>query len=207
MSSGSESPSVMDGWLEPRPGAGLPGVVNWWPDVDYLSDASSFESAASTLVAGWQRHTDDGLIKPILYLYRHAAELHLKAAIMIANECVHEPYAGLDRWLRSSQDGGHSLEALRTRLLQLLRRPELQCDRLPLGEDSTEGRLLAELHELDPRGDELRYPSRWDANAKASVRTRMPGGADTLGRSVLIDGSSDFRWGRDVESAADQEHA
>lgn len=177
----------MDGWLDPPRGGRLPGVVNWTLGVDYLTDAGSFESAADTLVEGWQLYTNDGLLKPILYLYRHAAELHLKAAIKVANECVAEPDPDIDGWLRTPGRGGHSLVALRDRLLDLLNRPELNSGHLPLGEESLEGRLLVELHALDPRGDELRYPSRWDAIAKANVATRMPGGADTVGRSVLID--------------------
>lgn len=184
----SDIPSVMDGWLNPDPSSGLPGVVNWWPDVNYLSDATSFESAADALVSGWRQHTNDGLLKPILYLYRHAAELHLKAAIQLANDCADEPFPDLDAWLRTPRKGGgHSLAALRDRLLDLLSRPELRTSHLPLGDDTPEGRLLSELHELDPRGDELRYPTRWDATSKTSVKTRMPGGADTLGASVLID--------------------
>lgn len=176
--------SVMDGWLEPPHGR-LPGVVNWMVDIDYLSDAGSFESAAATLVAGWQKQTNDGLIKPILYLCRHAAELHLKAAIKLANECVNEPYQDVEEWFR--RQARHSLLRLRNRLLELLSRPELGPVNLPLGEDTPEGKLLVELHELDPAGDELRYPTRWDQVAGALIRTRMPGGADTFGRSVLID--------------------
>jgi hypothetical protein len=98
-----------------------------------------------------------------------------------------QPDPDIDGWLRTPGRGGHSLVALRDRLLDLLNRPELNSGHLPLSEESLEGRLLVELHALDPRGDELRYPSRWDAIAKANVATRMPGGADTVGRSVLID--------------------
>ena len=179
--------SVMDAWLEPPAHGRLPGVVNWTHDIDLLTDAGSFEDAAAALVAGWQQHTNDSLIKPILYLYRHAAELHLKAAIKVANDCVALPDPDIDRWLRLPRYGGHSLLALRDKLLDLLARPELHVGNAPLGEDTPEGHLLIELHELDPRGDELRYPTTWDAEAKATVKTRMPGGADTLGRSVLID--------------------
>lgn len=189
--------SVMDGWLDPPRSQRLPGVVNWTLGADYLTDACSFESAADALVAGWPRYTHDGLLKPILYLYRHAAELHLKAAIKVANKCVAEPDPDIDRWLRSPRMGGHSLVALRDRLLDLLNRPELNSVHPTLGEESLEGRLLVELHELDPHGDELRYPSRWDATARANVATHMPGGADTVGRSVLIDVE---RMGADLSS-------
>jgi len=192
-----ETASVMDGWLDPPRGGRRPGVVNWTLGVDYLTDASSFESAADALVAGWQRRTDDGLLKPILYLYRHAAELHLKAAIKVANMCVAEPYQDIDRWLRTPGQGGHSLVALRDRLLDMLSRPELDAGDPPLGEESLDGRLLLELHELDPRGDEFRYPSRWDSNAKATIATGMPGGSDTVGKSVLIDVE---RMGADLSS-------
>lgn len=174
----------MDTWLKPS-SRRLPGVVNWMADFDYLSDAGSFESAATELVAGWQEQTNDALIKPILYLYRHAVELHLKAAVQLANKCVMAPFPDLDESLRRRD--GHSLVALRNRLLDLLERPELNTSDLPLGEDTLEGKLLVELDELDPNGDGFRYPTRWDSKAAATVRTRMPGGADTLGGSVLID--------------------
>lgn len=187
--SGSEMPGVMGAWLTTKSGPGLPGVVNWSPQIDYLTDAGSFENAASALVRGWQQYTDDSLLKPILYLYRHSTELHLKAIIQLANDCVDVPFPDLDAWFRKARKGGggHSLAALRGRLIDLLSQPEVQCPVPPLSEDTLEGRLLSELHELDPRGDELRYPTRWDAEAEASVTTRMPGGANTLGRSVLID--------------------
>ncbi|HEY3544987.1 MAG TPA: hypothetical protein VGK17_02720 [Propionicimonas sp.] len=182
----ADEPRIIDGWLI-APNGRLPGVVNWCGTVDYLADASSFESAATTLVRGWQQLTDDGLIKPILYLHRHAIELHLKAAIEIANKCVADPFVDNDRWLRNPKGGGHSLKRLTERLLNLLARPELGVENLPLGPDGLEGRLLLELDALDPGGDELRYPTRWDAEAQRTVTTRMPGGADTLDASVLID--------------------
>ncbi|MFC0646296.1 hypothetical protein [Cellulomonas phragmiteti] len=176
---------MIDQWLDPAPGHALAGVVNWTPMASYGIDAHAFEEAATRLAGGWQDSTDDALIKVILYLYRHAIELQLKDAIHIANMCVDSPYQELDKWyVRTAK---HNLRELRERLVELLSRNELFPDDPVLEEDSPEGRLLTELHEIDPKGDEFRFPLGWDNRASETRRARMPGGVDVVGRCVLLD--------------------
>jgi len=203
-----EQHSVIDQWLN-APAAGLPAVVNWAPEEDHATLSAGFENAAHILAGGWQTLRDDGVVVPIIYLYRHAVELTLKATITSATsfldrvgelpeDCVLHP--DLPRWLRG-QGGrldspwklspGHNLDQLTRYLQHLITLPQL----FPGEESGLEPggwyrRLLAELHDLDPDGSGLRYPTRWNALANAQTRTRRPGvpdEGDLPERNILLD--------------------
>jgi len=78
-----EHPSVIDGWLN-APVTGRHAVVNWTPEENLVTLSAGFESAAVHLADEWPAHRDDAMVVPIIYLYRHAVELALKAAIISA---------------------------------------------------------------------------------------------------------------------------
>jgi hypothetical protein len=88
----------------------------------------------------------DGLIFPFLYNWRQHVELALKELIIDAERL-------LDR--DGKRPEGHNLDSLWQRCRTALEAVE------PKGEAhnlDNAGRLIAELHAMDPRGDAFRYP-------------------------------------------------
>ena len=209
-----EEPAVIDKWLA-APVTGRQTVVNWTSQETLGQLASGFQHAAEQLVHAWPDDQYDGVLPPIMYLYRHAIELALKATITSATQFLGEigqlpedgvPLAELPGWLRGRRNSkgaqyrpapnpGHDLSELRSYLVHLLKQdslfPQLDSD---LENTDRTGRLLEELHQLDPDGSGLRYPARWDPAAGANISTSRPGvkrnkrGVSEVGSgSVLLD--------------------
>jgi hypothetical protein len=136
--------------------------------------ADGFAELADLGVEEWKRHgPNDLLFVPVVYNYRHALELILKAAIRETAACLREEghtdpgldRQSLDRWLLGPRGNGHSLHRLAMRLDEWLHR--LDLDGLP--EDVHD--VLRSVHELDPRGDAFRYATVSDG---AGGRKRAP---------------------------------
>jgi hypothetical protein len=92
------------------------------------------------------RTEQDGLIFPFLYNWRQHVELALKELIIDAERL-------LDR--DDKRPEGHSLDALWQRCRKALETIEPEADGRDL---DNAGRLIAELHTMDPRGEAFRYP-------------------------------------------------
>lgn len=88
----------------------------------------------------------DGLIFPFLYNWRQHFELALKELIIGAERL-------LDR--DDERPEGHSLDALWQRCRKALEMIEPDADECDL---DNAGRLIGELHAMDPRGEAFRYP-------------------------------------------------
>jgi hypothetical protein len=120
--------------------------------------ALGFHQVAELGVADWTtRGPNDLLFVPIVYNYRHALELVLKAAVREAaarlradgaTDASLDP-ATLDEELAETKP--HSLERLANKLEVLLER--LRLEQLP----ATTRDVLHSLHQLDPHGETFRY--------------------------------------------------
>ena len=104
---------------------------------------------AAELLADYVAKTgteQDGLIFPFLYNWRQHVELALKELIIDAGRLLdHE----------GKHPEGHNLDALWQRCRKGLEAVEPKAEKRPL---DNAGRLIAELHTMDPRGDAFRYP-------------------------------------------------
>jgi len=126
------------------------------PFEDDAQLALGFYQMAELGVTDWTiRGPNDLLFVPIVYNYRHALELVLKAAVREAaarrrtdgaTDASLDP-ATLDEELAKT----HSLERLANKLEVLLDR--LRLEQLP----ATTRNVLRSLHQLDPRGETFRY--------------------------------------------------
>ncbi len=145
-----------------------------WRDiawVDYVDSdaglAEGFAEAAEAIFVLWQSgpRTNDRLLLPLIYNYRHALELALKQAIREAVARLHfdghydtapDPDE-LETHLKRKQS--HRLGPLAQQLAGLLER--LDLGRLPTETMS----LLARLHQLDPSGEAFRYANHLKTTA------------------------------------------
>jgi hypothetical protein len=128
------------------------------PFEDDAQLAQGFHQVAELGVADWTTHgPNDLLFVPIVYNYRHALELVLKAAVREAaarlradgaTDASLDP-ATLDEELAETKP--HSLERLANKLEVLLER--LRLEQLP----ATTRDVLRSLHQLDPHGETFRY--------------------------------------------------
>jgi hypothetical protein len=135
-----------------------------------------YADAGRTLVEKWvtERSANDSHLMPIIWLYRHALELDLKACIRVAARCLakeakagpSETPAALGEWLRRT--ASHQLRLLAQRLDSYL--VQLDTEPLPLEVRA----VLEELHDLDPGGDNFRYATRYDRTSNSEVKAKRP---------------------------------
>lgn len=129
--------------------------------------AQGFAEAAEAIFLTWrsQARSNDRLLLPIAYNYRHALELALKQAIRQAAVC---------RQLDGDDDPGLALKALEAHFKQKQRHrlgplaqqlagllAHLNLDELP--QDTMY--LLRSLHQLDPTGEAFRYEGHLKTSA------------------------------------------
>jgi hypothetical protein len=152
----------------------LPAAGNWrdlaW--VGYYNGdaglAQGFAEAAEAVFTAWKNgpRSNDRLLPPLAYNYRHALELALKQAIRLAAARLRfggdddrglAPEA-LETYFKQKQR--HRLDPLAQQLAGLLAR--LRLDNLP----PETMRLLAHLHQLDPTGEAFRYDGQLRTNAR-----------------------------------------
>lgn len=160
----------------------VPGDGDWRNNVvlpDGENDnmaALGFAAAGEAVVDQWVAGgRNDLLFLPIVYLYRHAMELILKAGILQAAELLvvdgatdprlSEP--AVRKWL--AEKAGHRLASLAARLDELL--AQLDLEALP----SATHDVLNAIHQLDPKGDTFRYTTTRDPATKSYVATPRPG--------------------------------
>jgi hypothetical protein len=89
----------------------------------------------------------DGLIFPFLYNWRQHIELALKEIILEAESLLDEEEQPFPQ--------GHNLDLLWRRCRKALEHVEPHAEVKPL---DNAGRVIAELHAMDPKGDGFRYP-------------------------------------------------
>jgi hypothetical protein len=174
-------------------------------DFDEHAIAIGFADLADLGVEEWERHgPNDLLFVPIVYNYRHALELVLKAAIRETAACPREDGEtdadldrdALDRWLLGPRGNGHSLQRLAVRLDEWLRRLDLEG----LPENAHD--VLMSLHELDPRGDAFRYATVSDGGGGRKSAPRPGVSSEVLQSHVdVIVMQQHFRGAFDLLSA------
>ncbi len=130
--------------------------------------AQGFAEAAEAIFAAWESgpRSNDRLLPPLAYNYRHALELVLKQAIRQAaarfrfdgdDDPGLAPEA-LETYFKQKQR--HRLDPLARQLASML--AKLRLDKLP----PETMRLLTQLHQLDPTGESFRYDGQLRTNAR-----------------------------------------
>lgn len=137
--------------------------------------AQGFAEAAEAIFSVWQSRarSNDSLLPPLTYNYRHALELALKQAIRQAAAC---------RQLDGDDDPGLTPQALEAHFKQKQRHrlgplaqqlaallASLNLDKLP--PDTMH--LLQSLHQLDPTGEAFRYEGHLKTSASHVDVTRL----------------------------------
>lgn len=114
-----------------------------------------YQRAADLLVEIWPQERDDNLLPPIVLLYRHSLELHLKSAIATAERAkqaaglLHDTPHVLATWFK--QKVRHNLDELADRL-------DGSLSDLDEGEIGPHVRaVIAELNGVDSGGENFRY--------------------------------------------------
>jgi hypothetical protein len=132
-------------------------VINWRnsPADDIVAFAAGYKNAAQELVSSLSRAPcyADHRGFPILYLYRHAIELYLKAVLHQAAKLQRRR----DRSAKPFKRFGHSLTSLLSaveKTIQSLRCCPYGIAMLP---ESIRG-FISQVEEVDPRSDSFRYP-------------------------------------------------
>jgi hypothetical protein len=160
----------------------LPGS-NDWRDIAYVGYfdgdtglAQGFAEAAEAILAafGQDQATNDRLLLPVIYNYRHALELSLKQAIREAarrlrfggHGCVELDPKFLDNELKAKQR--HRLGPLAKQLVELLAQLNIEYPAKTVT-------LLERLHQLDPHGEAFRYAGRLHTTAKHVDVPRLVG--------------------------------
>lgn len=95
---------------------------------------------------------NDMLVFPIIFLYRHAIELHLKA-IIHNGQALYDEATGS----RMPLERVHNLAGLWRNVRAMMVAIEPDCEENDLNLPKVEA-LILELHELDERGTAYRYP-------------------------------------------------
>lgn len=152
-------PGTSDRLFPEHEDPGNNALVNW-SSSDWLLYASSYKVAGDVLVnqlppgSGQQ----DTLVYPILFLYRHYLELHLKVTIGTLRRLVGESH---------EIPAGHKIEGLWQTLIGLHRQARLKPPATSLVDL---GRLINEFGKIDPASTAFRYPV--DMEGKPSLPGR-----------------------------------
>lgn len=131
-----------------------------------------YRRAADLLVESWPQERDDNLLPPIVLLYRHSLELHLKSAIATAERAKqaagqpHDPQPALAAWFK--RKASHNLIKLANRLNRSL--TELKVAEI----DTRVRAVIAELHAVDPSGENFRYS--WSTSQQGDIHKVVPTG-------------------------------
>lgn len=134
-------------------------LLGYTRDAPWWAYAEGYKEAGDRLVAGIDagQHGQDFLVFPILFLYRHYLELTIKGQIrecqlLLGIKRPSNPKSAAQRTLAAQ---GHSLAELWAYLQQLV--PHVYPD-LPGTVVSEIDRVVQAFANLDPGGDEARYP-------------------------------------------------
>ena len=143
--------------------------------------ACGYKEAAERVYESWVALSDDSLVFPIVFLYRHYVELRLKELLQSA-----ERYLDLPREWQSN----HKIGELWGCLNQLL--PQIFPDE-PEADLQNAGRLVRELAQGDPLSFHFRYPESKDGRQHLENLERLDivSFADAMRRlSAFLDGAS-----------------
>jgi len=157
--------------------------VAWIPNdaAQWHRYASGYKEAGERVYESWVALSDDSLVFPIVFLYRHYVELRLKELLQSA-----ESYLDLPRSWRSDHDIG----VLWGHLARLL--PEIFPDE-PAADLQNAGRILHELAEGDPFSFHFRYPetTKGKKHLEDVERLDIASFVDAMRRlSTFLDGAS-----------------
>lgn len=152
-------------------------IANQFHETDAML-GHGYRRAADLLVEIWTQERDDNLLPPIVLLYRHSLELHLTSAIATAERAKqaaglpHDTPHELATWFK--QTVRHNLDELAGRL-------DGSLEDLEEGEIGPHVRaVIAELHGVDPGGENFRYS--WSTvkqnRAHRVVSADRPAGSD-----------------------------
>ena len=139
---------------------GLTGIFASGRESD-VAISAGFVHAADLVVDSWvkDRNTDDSLLVPIVFNYRHALELALKVAVRTAERGL-EPdqrREDLNEWF--AKEVRHNLAKLAFRL-----KTSLELWGLDAIDESTR-KTIEQLHSFDKSGDSFRYSTAPDGAA------------------------------------------
>jgi hypothetical protein len=143
-------------------------VLNWndTPEREFKFFAEAFHSAAQEAAASLRQNPQFGIdgipiedfkVYPVVFLYRHALELYMKAVILIGSPML----AIKDKTINSQQLlTTHNLDNLRQSIERVFDaygwKWDLGIPHFRSVDDLRE--TIAELHEIDSKSDTFRYP-------------------------------------------------
>lgn len=141
--------------------------LNWHgtPEEEFTYFAEAFRKLAQETVAALRQNKSFGSIPiedfrayPIVFLYRHALELYIKAVIIIGSPMLaikEMPVVNRQSLLKT-----HSLEKLSNELERVFDAYEWDWDLGTPNFQSLEDfrKIIRELHEVDEKSDAFRYP-------------------------------------------------
>lgn len=153
------------------------GVKSWYFFVE------SYKTAADHLANSmerdtWRRHF---LAAPMMFMYRHYIELHLKSLLLDAGELLDDP---------QTNPRSHALGRVWERVRALLLRISPESD----GDWFTRAdQIVREFDEIDPTSFAFRYPV--GTRGEASLSTQLSIGASNVQHmiaelNILLDGAS-----------------
>jgi len=151
-------------------------LLNWHdtPEEEFTFYVEAYHIVAKEAVARLQENPQIGLHRspmdnfrayPVVFLYRHALELYMKAVILIAAPML--KIKNIGEINREKLLTTHSLDTLRLKLEQLFDAYEWEWDlgtpHFRTHEDFC--KIISELHEIDKGSDAFRYPLDTKGNA------------------------------------------
>lgn len=151
-------------------------VLNWHdtPEEEFTFYAEAYHIVAKEAVAALQKNLQIGLHRspiddfrayPVVFLYRHALELYMKAVILIAAPML--KIENIGEINRENLLKTHSLDTLRQKLEQVFDAYEWDWDlgapHFRTHEDFC--KIILELHEVDKGSYAFRYPLDTKGNA------------------------------------------
>ena len=140
-------------------------VLNWHgtPEREFTYFAEAFHSVAQEALMVLRQNPHFGPIEdfrayPVVFLYRHALELYMKAVIFIGSPML--ALKGMTGVKRQTLLKTHDLDRLRQDLERVFEAYEWEWDLgIPHFQSLEDFRnTIAELHEVDARSDAFRYP-------------------------------------------------
>lgn len=134
-------------------------ILGYGCEVPWHVYVFGYKEAADRLVCGIDagQHGQDMLVFPILFLYRQYLELSIKVQIRECQSllCIVRPSSPKSTDERVLASQGHDLIGLWKYLQQLVSRV---YPTVPASSASEIDRVISAFANLDPRGDEARYP-------------------------------------------------
>jgi hypothetical protein len=176
-------------------------ALNWnnGPDQEFPLYALAFHKAAKTLVANLEldrmAHSDWDAC-PVVFLYRHALELYLKAIVLGDGSNILESKPDPAMIYRT-----HSLLKLLPIVCDIVKafgwEPNLTCT--GVADVAALRSIVSELHALDPRSHAFRYPV--NTEGEGSVRSHLTFSVLAFAKQMdaVLDLLDDTAWALEAE--------